>query len=203
MAPLPAFLPPLRAPPPPAAVIIAPVGAAPIAPIAPATVATPVTVITPTITSPAVANFDDISLRRHRGPFSGHSGSRCDGGKSRTGGNGYGENNVCELHGAASSLMMRRQCPRAAELPLKQPFRQGSSSHSISENRDGAPGRVRTRDPLITNQVLYQLSYKGNSCPTNRFCDPVKENPISADGPAWRQNAGPCKTALSQRPFIL
>ncbi len=27
---------------------------------------------------------------------------------------------------------------------------------------DGAPGRVRTRDPLITNQVLYQLSYKGN-----------------------------------------
>jgi hypothetical protein len=28
--------------------------------------------------------------------------------------------------------------------------------------RDGAPGRVRTRDPLITNQVLYQLSYKGN-----------------------------------------
>ena len=25
----------------------------------------------------------------------------------------------------------------------------------------GAPGRVRTRDPLITNQVLYQLSYKG------------------------------------------
>lgn len=29
--------------------------------------------------------------------------------------------------------------------------------------KDGAPGRVRTRDPLITNQVLYQLSYKGTS----------------------------------------
>jgi hypothetical protein len=27
--------------------------------------------------------------------------------------------------------------------------------------KSGAPGRVRTRDPLITNQVLYQLSYKG------------------------------------------
>ena len=27
----------------------------------------------------------------------------------------------------------------------------------------GAPGRIRTRDPLITNQVLYQLSYKGNA----------------------------------------
>ncbi len=27
---------------------------------------------------------------------------------------------------------------------------------------NGAPGKVRTRDPLITNQVLYQLSYKGN-----------------------------------------
>ncbi len=26
---------------------------------------------------------------------------------------------------------------------------------------NGAPIRIRTRDPLITNQVLYQLSYKG------------------------------------------
>jgi hypothetical protein len=26
---------------------------------------------------------------------------------------------------------------------------------------DGAPGRTRTADPLITNQLLYQLSYKG------------------------------------------
>jgi hypothetical protein len=26
----------------------------------------------------------------------------------------------------------------------------------------GAPDKVRTRDPLITNQVLYQLSYKGS-----------------------------------------
>lgn len=28
--------------------------------------------------------------------------------------------------------------------------------------KNGAPIRIRTRDPLITNQVLYQLSYKGN-----------------------------------------
>ena len=28
---------------------------------------------------------------------------------------------------------------------------------------NGAPIRIRTRDPLITNQVLYQLSYKGSS----------------------------------------
>ena len=28
---------------------------------------------------------------------------------------------------------------------------------------NGAPGRARTADPLITNQVLYQLSYKGMS----------------------------------------
>lgn len=27
--------------------------------------------------------------------------------------------------------------------------------------RSGAPDRIRTCDPLITNQVLYQLSYKG------------------------------------------
>ncbi len=25
----------------------------------------------------------------------------------------------------------------------------------------GAPGETRTPDPLITNQLLYQLSYKG------------------------------------------
>ena len=30
----------------------------------------------------------------------------------------------------------------------------------------GAPDMIRTRDPLITNQVLYQLSYKG-SCGGN------------------------------------
>ena len=28
--------------------------------------------------------------------------------------------------------------------------------------KNGAPDKVRTRDPLITNQVLYQLSYKGS-----------------------------------------
>ena len=33
-----------------------------------------------------------------------------------------------------------------------------------TSQKNGAPGRVRTRDPLITNQVLYQLSYKGNAC---------------------------------------
>lgn len=26
---------------------------------------------------------------------------------------------------------------------------------------DGAPGRNRTADPIITNDVLYQLSYRG------------------------------------------
>lgn len=31
----------------------------------------------------------------------------------------------------------------------------------IYKRKNGAPARVRTRDPLITNQVLYQLSYKG------------------------------------------
>ena len=45
-------------------------------------------------------------------------------------------------------------------------------------NKYGAPGRVRTRDPLITNQVLYQLSYKGIGQPSNRFCAPVKRKSI-------------------------
>ena len=29
---------------------------------------------------------------------------------------------------------------------------------NILQKQNGAPGRIRTRDPLITNQVLYQLS---------------------------------------------
>jgi hypothetical protein len=29
---------------------------------------------------------------------------------------------------------------------------------------DGAPARIRTADLLITNQLLYQLSYKGIEC---------------------------------------
>ena len=37
-----------------------------------------------------------------------------------------------------------------------------SRKMTLSLENTGAPGRVRTRDPLITNQVLYQLSYKGN-----------------------------------------
>ena len=30
--------------------------------------------------------------------------------------------------------------------------------------RDGAGTRIRTADLLITNQLLYQLSYTGNGC---------------------------------------
>src|SRR5690554_7357871 len=33
---------------------------------------------------------------------------------------------------------------------------------TISKGFNGAGNRIRTRDPLITNQVLYQLSYTGN-----------------------------------------
>lgn len=32
----------------------------------------------------------------------------------------------------------------------------------------GAGCRIRTRDPLITNQVLYQLSYKGDRTGASR-----------------------------------
>ena len=33
----------------------------------------------------------------------------------------------------------------------------------LGSNAEGGAGtRIRTRDPLITNQMLYQLSYTGN-----------------------------------------
>lgn len=40
---------------------------------------------------------------------------------------------------------------------------------------NGAPARVRTRDPLITNQVLYQLSYKGSGGVNKRISCGGKE----------------------------
>jgi hypothetical protein len=39
--------------------------------------------------------------------------------------------------------------------------RLGEAFASSERDMTGAPDKVRTRDPLITNQVLYQLSYKG------------------------------------------
>ena len=42
---------------------------------------------------------------------------------------------------------------------------------------DGAPDRIRTRDPLITNQVLYQLSYKGSGDADSISTASVKQNP--------------------------
>ncbi len=42
----------------------------------------------------------------------------------------------------------------------------------------GAPIRIRTRDPLITNQVLYQLSYKGSSLQ-------ISAGAVGCKGVAW------------------
>jgi hypothetical protein len=42
----------------------------------------------------------------------------------------------------------------------------------------GAGSRVRTRDPLITNQVLYQLSYTGMRARL-AFAAPISKRPIS------------------------
>ena len=40
---------------------------------------------------------------------------------------------------------------------------------ALKKRKNGAPDKVRTRDPLITNQVLYQLSYKGSGCQVADF----------------------------------
>ena len=46
----------------------------------------------------------------------------------------------------------------------------------------GAGSRVRTRDPLITNQVLYQLSY-ASDCASSTGCLSLI---CGADASAWR-----------------
>ena len=43
--------------------------------------------------------------------------------------------------------------------------------HLITQTNDmsgGAPRETRTPDPLITNQMLYRLSYEGNARPLVR-----------------------------------
>lgn len=53
-------------------------------------------------------------------------------------------------------------CSKPANIFLRrQEGRQAGKKPAGTKTKNGAPGRIRTRDPLITNQVLYQLSYKG------------------------------------------
>ena len=72
----------------------------------------------------------------------------------------------------------------------------------------GAPGRIRTRDPLITNQVLYQLSYKGIfGLSDNRFCPTVKENLPKRDAVTTpkqrRPKRNPARNTLSLKTFFM
>src|SRR5437016_5715564 len=67
-----------------------------------------------------------------------------------------------------SGTMSQRQrdmkpSPRSPEL---------CSKHWKSRRKSGAPRETRTPDPLITNQMLYQLSYKGSGdrVSTFRYC---------------------------------
>ena len=43
--------------------------------------------------------------------------------------------------------------------------RRRRNDDSVRAREDGAGTRSRTRDPLITNQMLYQLSYTGGNNP--------------------------------------
>jgi hypothetical protein len=52
------------------------------------------------------------------------------------------------------------KCRRKSAGPQGQPDARRLWQNSLE---NGAPDKVRTRDPLITNQVLYQLSYKGSA----------------------------------------
>ena len=61
--------------------------------------------------------------------------------------------------------------------------------------RNGAPGRIRTRDPLITNQVLYQLSYKGSGAV-------IKGKSICGKAKIWGHGRAPWLAALvAGEPF--
>ena len=41
---------------------------------------------------------------------------------------------------------------------------------------DGAPARIRTADLLITNQLLYQLSYKGYYFSSNYYFESLNKS---------------------------
>jgi hypothetical protein len=54
------------------------------------------------------------------------------------------------------------------------PIQRGLAIGDLS-NRNGAGGRTRTDDLLITNQLLYQLSYAGRRVPSVRLPPPLVE----------------------------
>ena len=51
--------------------------------------------------------------------------------------------------------MIRHECPKIRTKKARQ---------CLAENSSGAATRLRTRDLLITSQLLYQLSYSGIKC---------------------------------------
>ena len=48
-------------------------------------------------------------------------------------------------------------------------------SLDIAILEDGAPTRTRTADLLITNQLLYQLSYRGTAASFSKFTKLVQD----------------------------
>jgi hypothetical protein len=54
----------------------------------------------------------------------------------------------------------------------------------------GAARGIRTPDPVITNDVLYQLSYCGEPCRGPREVGPVTRAPDIGRGLNWQGGAG-------------
>ena len=65
----------------------------------------------------------------------------------------------------------------------------------------GAPRRTRTADPLITNQMLYQLSYRGAVHPLRRDADSIKSR--RASGLPRRRQAGTPSGSSATRSRVL
>jgi hypothetical protein len=73
-------------------------------------------------------------------------------------------------------------CEQAAEVWLKAPTR------SICA-KAGAANRTRTCDPVITNDVLYQLSYCGEPCDARENAPDKRPHLISATAAFCKKNA--------------
>jgi hypothetical protein len=73
-------------------------------------------------------------------------------------------------------------CEQAAEVWLKAPTR------SICA-KAGAANRIRTCDPVITNDVLYQLSYCGEPCDACENAPDKRPHLISATAGFCKKNA--------------
>ena len=97
----------------------------------------------------------------------------------------HGSAKITEEGRSPRTFALSRQVPPipGRATPVYPDMEQSSAQSSQPIEEYGAPRRNRTADPIITNDVLYQLSYRGMARVSRR-------KPLAAQGSPLRQTTG-------------